>query len=481
MPKLLIIDDEPNVLYSLKKRLGTETLEVLTAPTARQGIALVQEERPDAVILDIRLPDMSGMEAFDQMHALDPRLPVILITAYATTDTAIQAMKHGAYEYLVKPVDFNQLHDAVTKAVELSRLRHVPAVFDDAESGAEVDLIVGRCPAMQEVYKAVGRAAPQDVTVLILGETGTGKELLARAIYHHSRRGHGPFLAINCAAIPETLLESELFGHERGAFTGADRRRIGKFEQADGGTLFLDEVGDMTPATQAKVLRLLQERRFERLGGAETVQADVRLVAATNQDLEAMVAAGRFRKDLFYRLKVFAITLPPLRDRREDLPLLVEHFVRLVNRELGKNVRSVSPEVLQLLEAYDWPGNVRELQSVVRHALLLATGEILTPDSLPDLARAKAPIDAGMADIGALVRGLLQAGEGEIYQKASAEFDRVVLGEVLRHAKGNQVRASELLGMSRNTLRAKLRALGMTVEKQLLPDGDRDEPRGSGE
>ncbi|MBL8796244.1 MAG: sigma-54-dependent Fis family transcriptional regulator [Planctomycetia bacterium] len=475
MPKLLIVDDEPNVLYSLKKRLGTAALEVLTARTAKLGVGLVERERPDAVILDIRLPDQSGLDAFERMHQIDPRLPVILITAYATTETAIEAMKRGAYEYLVKPVDFNQLRGAVTRAIELSRLRHVPAVFDDnAPAAGEVDRIVGRSPAMQEVYKAVGRVAPQDMTVLILGESGTGKELVARAVYHHSPRSAAPFLAINCAAIPESLLESELFGHERGSFTGADRRRIGKFEQAHGGTLFLDEIGDMTPATQAKVLRLLQEQRFERVGGNETVQTNVRVLAATNQNLEALVAAGRFRKDLFYRLKVFTITLPALRERREDLAPLVEHFVKLVNRELGKHVRSVSPDALRLLEKYDWPGNVRELQSTIRYALVLAAGEVLTAECLPESVRCGTPAGAtppagesGAPDIVQFVRGLLQAGATDIYQKAGAEFDRLVLMEVLRHVKGHQVRASELLGMSRNTLRAKLRALGMALEKHL--------------
>jgi len=484
MPTLLIVDDEPNVLYSLKKRLATDALTVLTARTAREGVAAVERERPDAVLLDIRLPDQSGLDAFDRMRAIDPRLPVILVTAYATTETAIEAMKRGAYEYLVKPVDFNLLQQTVAKAVELSRLRHVPAVFDDGLSGktpgAEGDRIVGRTAAMQEVYKAVGRVAPQDVTVLILGESGTGKELVARAIYHHGRRTDKPFLAINCAAIPEPLLESELFGHEKGAFTGADRRRIGKFEQADGGTLFLDEVGDMTPATQAKVLRLLQDQRFERVGGNEAVRTDVRVIAATNQDLEALVAAGRFRKDLYYRLKVFEVRLPALRQRGDDLPALVEHFVRRGNGELGKSVRSVAPEALRLLAAYDWPGNVRELQSAIRHALVVARGEILTAECLPDYLRARpsaAPpvAEAEPLDLARLVRGLLQAGEGDVYQKVCAAVDRVVLAEVLRHVKGHQVRASELLGMSRNTLRAKLRAVGLAVEKQLLAGPEPDD------
>jgi two-component system nitrogen regulation response regulator GlnG len=485
MPTLLIIDDEPNILYSLEKSLRSDALAVLTTASARQGIEMVQQQRPDAVVLDVRLSDMPGMEAFDRIRQLDPRLPVIVITAYATTETAIEAMKRGAFEYLLKPLDFHHLHEVVAKAVELSRLRHVPAVFADPESAddAAVDRIVGRSAAMQEVYKAIGRVAPLDVPVLLVGESGTGKELVARAIYQHSRRGQEPFLTINCAAIPEALLESELFGHERGAFTGADRRRIGKFEQANNGTVFLDEIGDMSGATQPKVLRLLQEQQFSRLGGNETIQTDVRVIAATNRNLEALVAAGSFREDLFYRLKVFTITLPPLRERPDDVPLLVSHFIKILNRGMGKQVRSVSPDALRLLEKHEWPGNIRELHSAIKYALVQAAGEVLTPECLPEVIRSGSRSarpwppkrDGGTLEIAQLVADLLRAGEPEIYRKVWLEVDRVVLEVVLRHTKGNQVQASELLGISRTTLRAKLRSLGMGVEKQLLIDqGDAD-------
>ena len=279
MPKLLIVDDEPNLLYSLKKGLESDELRVLTAETAEQGIDAVRKHEPDAVILDVRLPDMSGLDAFNEIRHIDARLPVIFITAFSTTETAIEAMKRGAFEYLLKPVEFGTLHNTVERALEISRMSRVPAMFEaDAENNAEdaaADHIVGRSQAMQEVYKAIGQVAPQDINVLILGESGTGKEMIARAIYQHSRRSKGPFLAINCAALPESLLESELFGHERGSFTGADTRRIGKFEQVDGGTIFLDEIGDMTPATQSKVLRLLQDGTFERVGSNETMSVDV--------------------------------------------------------------------------------------------------------------------------------------------------------------------------------------------------------------
>ncbi len=475
MPTLLVVDDEPNVLFSLESSLRCDSLEVLTAQTGAQALALAGRRRPDAALVDVRLAGQSGLEVFEQLRRLEPRLPVIFMTAYATTETAIEATKRGAFDYLLKPIDLRRLRSVVHRALEVSRLAGGPRPADQADGpgDAPADLLVGRSPAMQEVYKAIGRFAPQEATVLVRGESGTGKELVARALFQHSQRGSGPFLAINCAAIPETLLESELFGHEKGAFTGAERRRIGKFEQASGGTLLLDEIGDMSPATQAKVLRLLQEKQFERIGGSEIVRADVRVIAATNKDLEADVAGGRFRQDLLYRLNGFTIHLPPLRQRREDVPLLVEHFLRLAPATPGRHVRAASEETLRLLMEYDWPGNVRELQGCVRYALVHAAAELLTPDCLPEsvrggkvVARAE-PAGPAALDLAGLVAELLRSGQEDIYRKASLEADRVILGAVLRHARGSQVQASELLGISRTTLRAKLRALGMTLEKQL--------------
>jgi two-component system nitrogen regulation response regulator GlnG len=472
MPKLLIVDDEPGILYSLKAALETDDTTVLTAPTGAMGIAAVGGERPDAVILDVRLPDMSGLDAFDAIREIDPRLPVIVVTAHGGTDTAIEAMKRGAFEYLLKPIDLHQLDEVVARAFELHRMQATPAVFgEDTHAGAgETDRIVGRCPAMQEVYKAIGKFAPQDVTVLLLGESGTGKELVARAIYQHSRRADQPFLAINCAAIPDALLESELFGHEKGAFTGAERQRVGKFEQASGGTIFLDEIGDMSPATQAKVLRVLQDQQFERVGGNETVRTDVRVVAATNQNLPALVAGGKFRQDLFYRLNSFTIALPPLRDRAGDVPLLVSHFLAAANHKLGKNVRGIDPPVLPVLEAYPWPGNVRELENVIRYAVVQAVGEVLTADCLPASVRgAPTPRAAAGLDVPALVADLLRVGNTDIYRQVTQAVDRVVLTAVLEHAQGNQKQASDLLGISRTTLRAKLHALSLGVEKLIRP------------
>jgi two-component system nitrogen regulation response regulator GlnG len=315
--------------------------------------------------------------------------------------------------------------------------------------------------------------------VLITGETGTGKELVARAIYQHSRRAAGPFLAINCAAIPEQLLESELFGHEKGAFTGADRGRIGKFEQCSGGTLFLDEVGDMSPLTQSKLLRVLQEQRFERLGGSETIQTDVRLLAATNRSLETMVARGRFRQDLFYRLTVFTIQLPPLRERGDDLSLLVQHYIRRFSRELGKEVQGVAPQTLDLLRQYAWPGNVRELQSILKQALLQATGSILIPDFLPaGVLRRNAPAETPGPDdtrpLLAFVEEQLAAGAEDLYEQTLRRMERLLLGRVLQHTSGNQVQAARILGITRGSLRNKLRELGITIGKTIEGGEEQD-------
>jgi two-component system nitrogen regulation response regulator GlnG len=474
MPTLLIVDDEPAILQAFRRAFREPAVTVVTAGTAAEALEKARQYRPDAIILDVFLPDQSGLETLRRFRALDARCPVIFITGHSTTDTAIEAMKLGAYEYLLKPLELTQLRQVVERALAISRLMSVPAVVAaDQPVDDRADAIVGRCPAMQEVYKAIGRVAAQDVAVLITGATGTGKELVARAIYQHSRRATGPFLAINCAAIPEQLLESELFGHEKGAFTGADRRRIGKFEQCNGGTLFLDEVGDMRPLTQSKMLRLLQEQTFERLGGNETIRADVRVLAATNADLEAAVAEGKFRKDLYYRLSGYTIPLPPLRSRGDDLPLLVRHYVRRLNRELGKTVEEVAPETMERLQRYPWPGNVRELQSILRQALLQAAGRVLLPEFLPALHAT-----AGTAEVHetgesweAFIDARLAAGSEDLYAESVQRLERLLLTKVLRHTGGNQVQAAKILGITRGSLRAKVRELGIRIER-LVNGGD---------
>jgi nitrogen regulation protein NR(I) len=471
MPKLLVVDDEPSILHFFRRAFSDPDVTLLTAQTAADGLSAVERDRPDVVVLDINLAGESGLEMFRRIHDFDPKVPVIFITGHGTADTAIEAMRLGAYEYLLKPLELDHLTDLVERAFEISRLMRVPATIPEGDTPATAsDALVGRSPAMQAVYKAVGRVAPQDVTVLVLGESGTGKELIARAIYHYSRRADKPFLAVNCAAIPENLLESELFGHEKGAFTGADRRRIGKFEQASGGTLFLDEIGDMAPLTQTKILRVLQGQEFERVGGSEPIRADVRVVAATNRDLEAMVAEGTFRGDLYYRLNVFTIKLPPLRERGEDLPLLVNHFVRRFGREMGKDVREVSPKAMDVLRRYTWPGNVRELQSVVKQALLGTTGPVVLPEFLPPVVRRAAGAGGGepafdFGDLTAHVENQLNAGTTTLYADYQELTDRHLLGLVLRHTGGNLSQASRLLGITRATLRSKLAALGLKADR----------------
>ncbi len=471
MPTLLIVDDEPSIRYSFQRAFEGNGTTVRTAPTAAEGLQIVREDPPDVVVLDLQLPDRSGLELFAELHEEHPRLPVIFITAHGTTETAIDAMKGGAFDYLVKPVDVERLGQIMDRALEAARLMQTPAVLP---TEAEPDRIIGRTPVMQEMCKAIGRIAPQDVNVLIRGESGTGKELVARALYQHSTRSARPFLAINCAAIPEALLESELFGHEQGAFTGATKRHIGKFEQCDGGTLFLDEIGDMPPALQAKMLRVLQEQRFERLGGAETLQTRVRVLAATNQDLEALVAQGRFRKDLYYRLNVITIRIPPLRDRSDDVPELAHYFLFRYARELGLTVSGFAPEALAMLRQCPWPGNVRELQSAIKQAMLSATGHVILPEFLPEAVRcgtAPAPAvpapaaSAGSLDVGALVESLLAGGRTDLHATVIAAVERELFQRVLRHTGGHQTQASELLGLNRATLRHKLRTLGLGVDR----------------
>lgn len=479
MPSLLVIDDEDSILHAFRRAFQGGDITLHTAASGKDGLQAVKKHEPDVVILDINLPDISGLDVFRKIHAEDARVPVIFITGHGTTETAIEAMKLGAFDYLLKPLELDPLEAVVNRAFEISRLSRIPARTSEEAPQEGADVIIGRCPAMQEIYKSIGRMAPQDVTVLILGETGTGKELVARALYQHSRRASRPFLAVNCAAIPEALLESELFGHEKGAFTGADRRRIGKFEQCSGGTLFLDEIGDMTPMTQAKILRVLQDQQFERVGGNETIQADVRVIAATNRDLPRLISEEKYRSDLYYRLSVFTLTLPPLRERGDDLILLVNYFLQRFGRELGKDVREVSPETFTILRRYSWPGNLRELQSVVKQSLLFATGPVLLPDFLPPFLHTNetlTPVTSESAydELSRFIAAGLESLTPELYETVLNEVKRRLLTEALRQTDGNQVRAAKTLGVSRSTLRNELRSLGISVDRQINTTDERD-------
>jgi DNA-binding NtrC family response regulator len=479
MAHLLLIDDDPALIPKLVSQVfpgPTHRLEV--AGTGAEGLERVSAMPPDVILLDLHLPDQSGLDVYQQIRRIDARIPVIFVTMAKTADAAIEAMRQGAYEYLFKPLDPHHLRRVVGEALEVARRMRQPAVVAETAPDPDVDgAIVGSCPALVEVYKAIGRVAAQDVPVLITGESGTGKELVALAVYQHGPRAKAPFLALNCAAIPETLLESELFGHEKGAFTGADRRRIGKFEQCSGGTIFLDEIGDMPLALQAKMLRVLQEQAFERVGGNETVRTDVRLIAATHHDLEAWSAEGSFRPDLYYRLGVFTIHLPPLRERGDDLPMLIHHYVRRFNRELGREVREVAPEALAKLRGYSWPGNIRELQSVLKRGLLRSTGPVLVPSFLPELAHRKVAEPATAIGAGARLEALidqrLRDGSQDLFEEARRELDRFLLPMVLRSTDGSQVQAARTLGIARRTLRLRLRELGLSVTKSV--EGDEDD------
>jgi DNA-binding NtrC family response regulator len=375
LDKVLIVDDDPSMRYSLTRMLEGQGLQVTLAKNGAEAINQFFAVSPDLVVMDIKMPGQSGLDVLRQIKEKDPKALVILMTAFGTTETAIEAMKFGAFDYILKPFDIPKMRTLVEQALEVSwMMKRMVSYPDRPEGEIAAESIVGSSRAMQEIYKLIGQVAPTDVTVLLRGESGTGKEMVARAIYHHSRRAEKPFLPVNCAAIPETLLESELFGHEKGSFTGALTRRIGKFEQCHGGTLFLDEIGDMTPATQAKILRVLQDRQFERLGGAERIHVDVRLIVATNKDLEKGMREGGFRQDLYYRLQVVTLHLPPLRERKEDIPELVRYFLHKFSPAINPNVQEISPQTLERLVRHRWTGNVRELENAVKRALVQPRG-----------------------------------------------------------------------------------------------------------
>jgi two-component system nitrogen regulation response regulator GlnG len=474
MANLLLIDDDPDLLAERVAHLFPAPAHCFEiARTGAEGLEHVTAELPDVILLDLRLPDQSGLQALRDLRRIDARIPVVFVTVARSADSAIEAMRQGAYDYLLKPIDLQKLDRVLSEALKVSRLMREPAVVAETPPDEEFpgEAIIGCCPGMQEAYKAIGRVADQTFPVLITGESGTGKELVARAIYQHGPRAKAPFLALNCAAIPENLLESELFGHEKGAFTGADRRRIGKFEQCSGGTLFLDEIGDMPPATQAKMLRVLQEQAFERVGGNETIRTDVRLIAATHRDLKAWSEEGKFRPDLYYRLSVFTIQLPALRERGEDLSLLAHHYVRRFSRELEREVRHVAPEAMTRLRGYSWPGNIRELQSVLKQALLQASGAVLLPAFLPEPlggAGGVAPLAPPAAEPGLetfVIRQRVESDVRDLYAETHRQVDRLLLPRVLEHTRGNLQQAALLLGIARQTLRLKLRDLGLSVPR----------------
>lgn len=471
MEKILIVDDDEGLIHFLRRFFAKEGYDVRDCGNGQAALELIAEEPFDLILLDYKMPGLNGLDTLREVRRSQVKTPVIIMTAYGTTDTAIEAMKLGAYDYLPKPFDRQELQRIAADALEVNRTMKELVTFPGLLARPSppprgMVKIVGRHRRMQEVYKLIGQIATKDVTVLITGESGTGKELVARAIYHHSNRKDAPFLTINCAAVPETLFESELFGHERGAFTGAERTHIGKFERCRDGTLFFDEIGDMPLSTQGKVLRVLQYGEFERLGGKENIRADVRIIAATNKNLEKEVEQGRFREDLYWRLKVISIDLPPLRERPQDLPLLVEYFVARFSEEYQTPIRHVAEAAMAQLKSHSWPGNVRQLENCIRRAVLLSQSDVILEEHLrlecdehvgaqaASREQLMASIDHKLAE---LIPDLLQMAGERTHANVIDLVERALISKVLKQCGYNQVKAARVLGTSRNTLRHRMK------------------------
>lgn len=446
-PLILIVDDEESICQALTGILTDEGFEVITALNAAEAFKKIEEESPDLTLLDIWLPDIDGLEVLQKIKKQNPHIPVIMISGHANVETAVKAMKLGAYDFIEKPLSWENTIPPVTNALKLFRLTEENMALKEKVS-FRFDL-TGQSQAIERVKEQIRRVAPTNASVLITGENGTGKELVARAIHYYSKRAHGPFVEVNCAAIPDDLIESELFGHEKGAFTGAHTRKRGKFDLAHGGTLFLDEIGDMSPKTQAKVLRVIQEQRFERVGGTKTIQVDVRIVAATNKNLEEEINKGNFRADLYYRLNVVPIEVPPLRARKEDIPLLVEEFLKEFASEIHLGQKKIDKEALHLLMQYDWPGNVRELKNIIERLVIMTPGEVITAKDIPEsIAGRKEDSTLNFFSI-------------NNFKEAKTLFEREFLRKKLKEYKGNISLTAQAIGLERSHLSKKLKAYGL--------------------
>jgi len=472
-PSILLIEDDASTAASLKKVLCAEGYDVAVSARGDAGLEQAQQQSYDVVVTDLRLPGLGGLELVEQLHAAKPKQPVILMTAHGTTETAIEATKLGACDYLLKPFEADELLDMIASAVASSRLMSEPVEMGEATSGRSA--IIGNSRVMQALYKEIGRVAATPATVLIRGATGTGKELIARAIYQHSQRGDKPFIAVNCAAIPDALLESELFGHERGAFTGAQARRIGRFERADGGTIFLDEIGDLNASTQGKLLRVLQERCIQRLGSEANIPVDVRVLAATHRDLETAIQEKEFREDLFYRLSVVTLALPPLNQRTEDIPQLARYFIQRYGKELGLESLSVQPEALAYLQSQPWPGNVRELQNTIRQALLLARPFAISLEHVQQVvAKSRQPPAGEQQTHAAYIAELLAKTQGgeihHAYARMIADLEPELFKQAIQLAQGNQAKAARWLGVTRLKMREKLAQFGLRPSREERED-----------
>ena len=465
MAKVLVVDDEANLRKVLAALLRRDGYDVTVAMDGEQALAEFQKNGADVVVTDLVMPKVGGMEVLRAINAANPDVPVIIITAHGTVDSAVEAIKRGAFDYITKPFDQAELSNVIAKAVKAHDIAQ-RSVRADARARAA---LIGESPQMQEIYKIIDKVADTPSTVLVMGESGTGKELVASALHGASSRRDKPFIRINCAAIPHNLIESELFGYERGAFTGAVTSKPGRFELADEGTLFLDEIGEIPVEAQVKLLRALQEGEFERVGGIKTTRVDVRLIAATNRDLQAEIEAGRFRKDLYYRLAVVPLVLPPLRERRSDIPLLVQHFVEKYNRKLNKRMEGVTDEALALLQGYAWPGNIRELENLIERVLLFADGPSITAKDLPE------PVRSGSTPAApALAVSEPGTGEGglkDIVRMKAAALEKDLITKALEETGGNVTRAARLLQISRKSLQTKMKEFGL---RDTAPDGRED-------
>jgi nitrogen regulation protein NR(I) len=467
VPHVLIVDDELNIRRVLAAMLAREGYEVTAAADGEQALAVLQKTPVHVVVTDLIMPRLGGMELLGRVGAEFPDVPVIVITAHGTVDSAVQALKAGAFDYITKPFEQEELKKVIAKASRAHEIER-QNVHGPTRAGEKAPL-VGHSLSMRQIFEIVAKVADSPSTVLITGESGTGKELIARELHLGSPRRDKPLIKVNCAAIPKDLVESELFGYERGAFTGAVGSKPGRFELADGGTLFLDEIGEIPVEMQVKLLRALQESEFERVGGIKTLHVDVRLIAATNRDLKALIADGRFREDLFYRLAVVPVSLPPLRDRREDIPLLVHHFIGKYNQRLGKRVDRVDDEAMQMLLGYSWPGNIRELENLMERSVLFADGSIILGSSLPDALRERSAVAAvPIAAVGPL--GAIAAPSGasmkEIVRQAQAELEKELISRALEETGGNVTRAAKRLQISRKSLQVKMKELGLRGDEE---------------
>ena len=472
MNTILVIDDDDQLRLSFCRLLKEENYTVISAASGEAGLDIVRGTLLDLVILDMRLPGMNGMETFKEIRKIDTKLPVIIVTAYGTTDIAIEATKMGAYDYVLKPFEVPEMLVLIRQAIEAGYFMRSPVAVDASPGAQQGDAIIGQSRLMQSVYKTIGRVSQTDATVLIRGESGTGKELVARAVYQHGIRSGKSFLIINCVAIPETLLESELFGYEKGAFTGASQRHIGKIEQANGGTVFLDEIGDMPLNIQAKILRLLQEKSIERLGGEETIPVDVRIIAATNKNLEQAILEGKFREDLYFRLKVVTIELPPLRERKEDIDPLISFYLHKFSMELKIDNPSIQPEALALLNRYEWPGNIRELSNLIQKVLIFNRGAPISAADLEQIIEKKDKAgragDIELTTIRDWVRQLLANPSGTYsFDDFLDTVSGIVISEALKSTNGNRTQAAKLLGLSRPTLHAKIEKYNIKLKTEI--------------